>query len=161
MTQPSYRDPDRSPEVNAGRLWAGGLATAVVAGLIVFVGVLVSRAILEIPVLAPEGAGYVGDETTPIYAGLAAMFALIATALLHLLLVATPRPHQFFTWIIALVTVAAALGPFARSAALDAKIATAVINLLVGVAVISLLSSVARTAVRHDYGYRSTPTDTF
>jgi hypothetical protein len=35
--------------------------------------------------------------------------ALLATGLLHLLLASTPRPLQFFTWIVALATVAAEL----------------------------------------------------
>ncbi|MQA84008.1 MAG: hypothetical protein GEV03_05080 [Streptosporangiales bacterium] len=148
MTQPMYPEPDRSPEVNAGRLWAGGIATAVVAALVVFVGVLIARGILDIPVLAPEGAGYLGDETTPVYAGLAALFALFSTALLQMLLLATPRPVQFFTWIVGLMTAAGALIPFGRSAPLEAEVVTAAINLLVGLAVISLLSGVARTAVR-------------
>lgn len=154
MTQPypSDPDPDAPPEVNAGRLWAGGFATAVVGGLVVFVGVLIARGILDIPVLAPEGAGYLGDETTPVYAGLAALFALLSTALLHMLLLATPRPIQFFTWIVGLVAVAAALIPFGRTAPLEAEVVTAAINLLVGVAVISLLTSVARTAVRQRHG---------
>lgn len=159
VTQPADERPEATPDINVGRLWAGGLATAVVAALIVFVGVLVSRGIFNIPVLAPEGAGYVGDETTPIYAGLAGCFALVATALLHLLLIATPRPTQFFTWIVALVTAAAAVGPFGRAAPLEAKIVTAVINLLIGVAVISLLTGVAKTATRSRGTYRPTRSD--
>ena len=39
--------------VNAGRLWAGGVATAIVAAL---AGVLITRGVLGIPVLAPKAA---------------------------------------------------------------------------------------------------------
>ena len=38
----------RGPTVNSGRLWAGALATAVVAALIGLVGVLIVRAVLGI-----------------------------------------------------------------------------------------------------------------
>ena len=40
--------------VNAGRLWAGGIATAMVAALAVLAGVLITRDVLGISVLAPS-----------------------------------------------------------------------------------------------------------
>jgi hypothetical protein len=63
-------------------------------------------------------------------------------------LLSTPQPRRFFTWIIALATIAAALAPFLSGADLDEKIATSAITLAVGVAIGSLLSGVARSAVR-------------
>ena len=78
--------------VNAGRLWAGGVATAFVAALAVLAGVLITRGVLGIPVLAPKAASDFGDSSTAVYAGLAAGVALLATALLHVLLLGTPRP---------------------------------------------------------------------
>ena len=53
-----------SGSVNAGRLWAGGVATAVVAALVVVAGVFIARGILGIPVLAPAAAGSLGSATT-------------------------------------------------------------------------------------------------
>jgi hypothetical protein len=134
--------------VNAGRLWAGGAATAAVAGMAVIAGVLVARGVLGIPVLAPGAAGSWGDSTTAVYAGLAGGCALLATALLHVLLLGTPRPLSFFAWITALATVAVAAAPFTQPAPLASKVFTAIINIIVGVAVISLLSGVGRSAVR-------------
>ena len=40
------------PAVNAGRLWAGGLATALVAALIAVVGILAARGLFGVPMLA-------------------------------------------------------------------------------------------------------------
>jgi hypothetical protein len=134
--------------VAAGRLWAGGAATAVVAALIALVGILVARSVFDVPILAPEGEGTWGDADTPMYALFCAIAALVATGLLHLLLISTPRPLQFFSWIIGLATVAAAVAPFVSSGSTSSKIATGVINLLVGIAIGTLLTGAARAAMR-------------
>ena len=108
VTASSYPRQDdgsgRRPRVDAGRLWTGGLASAVVA-------------------------------------------ALVATGLMHLLLVSTPRPFRFFAWIVALLVLVAVLAPFTTGASLDTKVATAVINLAIGLAIGSLVPCVARSAV--------------
>ncbi len=114
----------------------------------VVAGVYIARGILGIPVLAPKAAGNLGSSTTAVYAGLAAAGALLATGLLHVLLLETPRPLSFFAWITALADLIAVAAPFSQPAALSSKVFTAVINLVAGVAVISLLSGVARSAVR-------------
>lgn len=54
------------PTVNAGKLWAGGGATAAVAALIAVAGILLGRGIFDIDVLAPKGQGTWG---TPAPAG--------------------------------------------------------------------------------------------
>jgi Family of unknown function (DUF6069) len=66
------------------------------------------------------------------YAIAAAAAALAATAIMHLLLVATPRPQLFFAWIIGLATVIAVVYPFSTTAPLSQKVATAVVNLVLG-----------------------------
>ena len=138
-------EPAGHVHVNAGRLWAGGVATALVAAL---AGVLITRGVLGIPVLAPKAASDFGESSTAVYAGLAAGCALLATALLHVLLLGTPRPFMFFAWITGLADVVAAAAPFTQPAPLASKIFTAIINIVVGVAVISLLSGVGRVAIR-------------
>lgn len=134
--------------VDAGRLWAGGLATAVVAALVGLAGILLARGVFDIAVLAPEGEGTWGDADTTTYALYCAAAAVLATALLHLLLVAAPRPLLFFGWIITLATVVAAIAPFATEGSTSSKIATGLINLAVGIAVGVLLSGAARSAAR-------------
>jgi len=141
-------EPAGDPKVNGSRLWAGGAATAVVAALVVIAGVYISRDILNIPVLAPKAAGNLGNSTTAVYALVAAGGALLATALLHVLLLGAPRPLRFFSWIVGLAVVLAVAAPFSEQAELQSKAATAVINLAVGVAVISLLTGTGRGAVQ-------------
>ncbi len=148
MTIPDDVDPDEPIIPNAGRLWTGGVATAVVAALVVVAGVFIARGILNIPVLAPKGAGNLGNSSTAVYAGLAAASTLLATALLHVLLLEVPRPITFFFWIVGLGTIIVAAAPFTQPAPLSSKVFTAVINLVTGIAVISLLSGVARSAIR-------------
>jgi Family of unknown function (DUF6069) len=144
---PSRPGPSR-PQVDAGKLWPGGIATAIVAGLVALVGVLVCRWLFGIPLLAPKSDGAYGDVHTTALVLLAAAAALVATALVHLLLLSTPRPLTFFAWIIGLATVLAVLVPFSTSAPLTAKAATAVVDLVLGVAIGSLISGVAARSVR-------------
>jgi len=146
---------DTGPEsVNAARLWVGGFATAIVAALVVVVGVFIARGILNIPVLAPKASGNIGNSTTAVYAILAAVCTLVATALLHVLLLGAPRPLAFFVWITLLADIAVAAAPFTQPASLSSKVFTAVINVVAGVAVISLLTMVARSAARPRQGTR-------
>jgi hypothetical protein len=135
-------------QVNVNRLWTGGVATAVVAALVAVVGVLIARGLLDVPVLAPTEEGVLGNANTARLALVAAGAALAATGLMHLLLLFIPRPWQFFTWIMSLVTLAAVLAPFATDAEIATKVATAAIFLAIGVAIGSLVSGVASSAVR-------------
>jgi hypothetical protein len=133
--------------VDAARLWTGGLATALVAALVAVVGVLIARGLFEVPVLAPTGEGALGNSSTARLATLAAVAALVATGLMHLLLVSTPRPFRFFTWIVSLLTLVAVLAPFMAGAELATKVASAAIALVIGMAIGSLVSGAARSAI--------------
>jgi hypothetical protein len=124
------------------------LATAVVAALAYTVGVVIVRVVFDIPVLAPEREGALGDSTTWILAMSAFGVALLATGLMHLLLVVTPRPYSFFGWIMGLFTVLITVLPFAQDAPTSSQIATAIINLIVGATITSLVRGVASRAVR-------------
>jgi hypothetical protein len=104
------------------------VATAVVAALVVVAGVFVARRVLDIPVLAPRTAGDLGSSVTAVYAGVAAACALLATGLLHVLLLSTPRPLVFFAWITALADLIAVAAPFSQPAALPSKVFTAVVG---------------------------------
>ncbi len=140
-TQPRF-------SIDTGRLWMGGVATAVVAALVAVVGVLIARGLFDVAVLAPKGKGAWGDASTAMLAGLAVGAALLATGLMHLLLLTTPRPGRFFTWIMVLATLAVAIAPLLTDDDAATRIATAAIYLAIGIAVGSLVSSVARSAVR-------------
>ena len=150
MTTPMPRSEEPRPEgprLNPGALWAGGVATAIVAALIALVGILVCRWLFDIPILAPRRDGAWGDASTGTYTLAAAGAALVATAIMHLLLLGTPRPQVFFFWIIGLATVVAVVFPFSTTAPLSQKAATGVVNLILGIAIGSLVSGVAGRAV--------------
>ena len=148
MTVPMPDPGDTRPKVDAGQLWAGGIATAVVAALVAVVGTLACRWLFNIPILAPRQDGAYGDvHTTGLVLG-AAGAALIATALAHLLLLSTPRPMTFFGWIVGLATLVIVLYPFSTTAPLSEKAATAGVDLVIGFAIGSLISGVAARSVR-------------
>jgi len=137
--------------VDARRLWAGGLATAVVAALVAVAGVLVARGVFDTAVLAPQGDGVWGNANTPKYALSAAVAALVATALLHILVTTTPRPGRFFTWVMVLLTAIVAALPLTLDLAGPSAVATSIINIVIGTAILSTLIGVARTAVRRPH----------
>jgi hypothetical protein len=138
--------PPRGPVINVGRLWAGGVATAIVAALIGLVGLLIVRALLQIPYLAPIRSGALGDSRTVLLCASAAVAALAATGLAHLLLLSTPSPMAYFGWIAGLVTAVAVVLPFLGSDPLPVKVATGIIHLVIGLAIISLVTGAAMAA---------------
>jgi hypothetical protein len=140
--------PPVQTEVNAGRLWAGGVAAAVVAALIGLVGILVARAVFQLAVLAPKQAGAFGDDNTTRLCVIAAVAALLATGLAHLLLVSTPSPLSYFGWIVGLLTVAAVVVPFLGAGSLPVRFAEAAIHLVIGMAIGGLVSNAAASASR-------------
>ena len=144
---PSERRSSPGRTVDARQLWSGGAATAVVAALIALAGILVCRWLFNIPILAPRQDGAWGDASTAGYATAAAA-ALAATAIMHLLLLTTPRPQMFFAWIIGLATLIAVAYPFSTTAPLSQKVATALINLVLGAAIGSLINGTAARMIR-------------
>ena len=68
---PDERHETSDGPVDAGRLWAGGIATAVVAGLMAIVGIVIARGIFHVAVLAPKGSGTWGNANTATYAAAA------------------------------------------------------------------------------------------
>jgi len=129
------------PTVDAGRLWAGGAATAVVAALVALVGVLIGNAVLDVKMVAPPLLP-IGDSFAVRYALTAAALALVATGLAHVLVLTTPRPRAFFSWIVGLATLVGAVLPFAVDGSMGGKLATALVDLVLGLCILSLLSSV-------------------
>jgi hypothetical protein len=132
--------------LDAGRLWSGGAATAVVAALTAVVGILIIRGLLDIAVLAPKGEGAWGNASTMAYALVTFGVALAATALLQLLAATTPAYLRFFGWIMTLVTAIAVVLPLSIGAELSSRVATATLNLVLGLAITFSLTAVARGA---------------
>jgi hypothetical protein len=142
-----HPEPPR-PRINAARLWSGGVATAVVAALIGLVGVLVARAVFQVAFAGSKEAGALGDSNTVLLCVLAAVAALAATGLAHLLLLSTPRPLSYLGWIVGLVTVIAVVLPFLSGRPLPAALTQALIHLVIGMAIGSLVTGAAASASR-------------
>ncbi|GAA1901089.1 hypothetical protein GCM10009716_08720 [Streptomyces sodiiphilus] len=144
----SIRGSGEGLAVRSRRLWTGGLMTALVAALGAAVALMLVRGVLGIPVLAPEQHGTLVLATTGALALGAAGAALVATAVLQLLLIATPQPQRFLLWIVGLATTAVVLLPFTVYAEWPTRIGTAGVYLVIGIIIGSLLSSVGRSAAR-------------
>jgi hypothetical protein len=140
---------DEQTRADAGRLWAGGAATALVAAGVALVGVLVLHRLLKAPLLSPGGLRESADYARVAFPIAAALITLLATGLLHLLMTTTPSASQFFSWITGLALALLVLQVFLGSGTLLTQIETGAFYLVVGVAIISSLLGVSRTAVRH------------
>lgn len=151
---PGSRDPgdefrsDHRMVVDGPRLWAGGGATAVVAGLVAWVGVLIGSDILDFSLSKSAVILSVFDSFTGNYVFTGAILALAGTGLAHALCVSTPRPTAFFGWIVGLLTVVAVVIPFTRGGSTIDMVSVGVINLVIGIVIGSLLSAVmGRTVI--------------
>jgi hypothetical protein len=131
--------------VDAARLWAGGVAAAIVAAGVAVVGLLIARGVCNTPVLIPDRDGALVNANSVKYALAAAFAALVATGLMHLLLLYAPSPRTFFTWIVGLGTAAVTVAPFGWDATTESKLAVAAINLAIGIAVMTTLLNVSRS----------------
>jgi hypothetical protein len=151
QTVPTGRRPARirrRPLVDARRLWTGGVATAVVAIGITIVGFLIIRGLLHLPVLGIWPQGPVSHPSMTGYAGVAALSALLATGVMHLLLVSTPRPRFFFAWISVLCTAMWVILPLTVPDQLGVRLATAALNLVIGVTITVIIHGMAAYASR-------------
>jgi hypothetical protein len=133
--------------VDPTRLWIGGFMAGVVGGGIVFVGFLVARGVLDIPVLVERNGRLVNADVWW-YALGAFAAALVATGLLHVLLVGAPRPFTFYGWITGLAVVIAGLIPFTTGAELETKVTLAAINVAAGGVMAVIIATVGRSALR-------------
>lgn len=156
MTAPLPPHSSNESRVKAGRVWGGGLATALVAAGVALVGLLVIRGVLDIPVLTPSDGDPLFNEAAGWLPALSAVAALVATGVLHLLMLSTPSPRAFFGWIVVLAVAVIVLRTFMTEAELLERAASGALYIVIGVAIFSLLSGVASNALpsRSDH-YRS------
>ena len=116
---------------HSGRLWTGGAATALIAGLLAVVGILVARGLLDIAVLAPKGEGAWGNANTLACAFGSAVCAFAATGLVRLLL-----------------TAIAVVLPLSLDVATESRVSTALLNAAIGLSITALPSGVVSSARR-------------
>ena len=134
------------PSVDAGRFWAGVVATALVTALIGLVGVLIVDQILDIELVVRDLVGTGSTGAAFVVGGVLASIA--AGGLLQLLVMSTPKPRAFFGWIMFLATLTAALLPLTWTDVLESAIASGLVNALIGIAIWSLLLGVLSRTLR-------------
>ena len=144
--QPAAPARPADPSVDAGRFWAGVVATALVAALVGLVGVVIIDQILSIELAVQDVFGT--DSTGAAYVVGAAVLAVLAGGLLHLLVLTTPKPKAFFGWIMFLGTLTAALLPLTWTDVLESAISAGLVNALIGIAIWSLLIGVLSRTLR-------------
>jgi hypothetical protein len=140
---------DEQARADAGRLWAGGVVTAIVAAGVALVAVMVTHKLMHVTLLNPDGSREAADDAMVMLPLLAAIVTLFATGLLHLLMTTTPQAPQFFAWIGALLMALVLLEVYFSADDVKGRVATGAVYLLLGVVIISSLSGVGRTAVRY------------
>lgn len=143
----------RRPMLKSSTLWAGGAAAALVAAGVAALGYLVVRGLFELRILGVDLDEQLFQPSMLGYAAAAALAALIATALMHVLLLSTPQPRVFFGWIVVLATALTALYPIMISGWVSAAIATAVVNVMIGCCIGTLVAMSARSAFTVGAGF--------
>ena len=142
-------DPRLGLEV--GRFWAGALATVVVCALIGLVAAFLLGEVFELDLQSPPDLFGSGSDMVA-WTVMGGLFALIASVVLHLLVMSTPRPRTFFGWVVALATVILAAAPFAGDFEAVPAALAALVWIIIGIATWSLLTGVlGRTLVRRQY----------
>lgn len=134
------------PSVDAGRFWAGVVATALVTALIGLVGVLIVDQILDIELVVKDLLGT--DSTGAAFVVGGVLASILAGGLLHVLVLSTPKPRAFFGWIMFLATLTAALLPLTWTDVLESAIASGLVNAVIGIAIWSLLLGVLSRTLR-------------
>ena len=134
--------------IDARKLWTGGIMAGLVAAGVAIVGLLIARGIFDLRIFVRGEGGGVVNASLWWYALVSFAAALLATGLLHLLLLAAPEPFRFFGWIVGLAVAIGVLVPFTTSAQLSNKVGTAAINLAIGITVYSIVGGVGRSAAR-------------
>lgn len=155
-----YAEPEpararREATFSATRLWTGGVVTAVIAALLAVVGFLIVGNVLGQSVLGVKPGGDPFAPSMVAYAFSGAVAALLATAVMHLLLVGTPRPLFYFGWIGALCTailVLIPLGVHTREGGYLAVLPTVIINLIGGIAITAIVRGTAAASLTNRRG---------
>jgi hypothetical protein len=149
MTAPLDHSRGRQPRaVDSARLWTGGTAAALAVGLLVLLGVLVSRA-AGVPNLAGDESGTLATSIVASYAVMWAVTTLLLTGVLHALPVLTPQPLRVFPWVATTLVLLAVVAPFTVGGSRAAELAGALINLAAGGVAGVLLLRIGRVAM-HD-----------
>lgn len=148
-SDPTPGDGDQLSKPNRSRLatlWSGGRAAAGVGAGVAIIGFLLVRGVADIPILGSDDGWFVLSMLLYVLGAVA--LALIATEVMRLLLLGTPRPRTFFAWVAGVVIAVLFLLPLIGGQPLSERIGTAFVNLITSVAIAILVSMSAAAATR-------------
>jgi hypothetical protein len=134
--------------IDAGRLWAAGVATSLIAALAALVVYLFAEGVFDVDLRVEQlGDGGRTDLTWVPVVVAAFLAGIVATAVLHAFLAFVPRPTVFFGWLALLATAAACLVPLTMDVSNEVKAWLVGMYVVVGIVVISLLLAITRWVV--------------
>ncbi|MEX2274561.1 MAG: DUF6069 family protein [Actinomycetota bacterium] len=134
--------------IDAGRLWAAGVATSMIAAVAALVVYLFAEGVFDVDLRVEDlGGGGRTDLTWVPVVGVSFLAGILATAVLHAFLLFVPRPTVFFGWLAVLATAAACLVPLTMDVSNEVMYWLLGMYVVVGVVVISLLLAITRWVV--------------
>ena len=129
------------PGIEIGKFAGSAIATALVAAIAGWLVAWIVDAVFQR--FGTEWA--TGGNTPTMYAIYGAVAALLAGLLWYLLLVGTPDPDKFFSWIAGLLIVAAVVLPLLLVTPIRDGIASAIVHLMIGLPILALTGAFGRT----------------
>jgi len=135
--------------VDGARLWAAGVATSVVAGLAAVVVWFFAEKVFDVDLMVSAlGGGALEDLTVGRTFAIGFVVGLVATGLLHLLLLGVPSATTFFTWIGVLFLFASLIPVFGLDVGTDVQVWLLGMHSVVFLAVVpTLVTVVTRVAI--------------
>lgn len=131
--------------IDAGRLWAAGIATSVIAALAALIVFLFAEGVFDVGLQVRNVSGGGLRELTWVPVAVVSFLAgIFATAVLHAFLTFVPRPTVFFGWLAVLATAASCLVPLTMDVRPEIKYWLVGMNVTVGVIITSLLLAITR-----------------
>ncbi len=142
----------RTPYVGAATLWIGGVLTAIVSALAGVATLLIAKDVLGTPVLRWVGINNQTLVQTDIVTVVvvAVVASILATGLMHLLLVAAPKPLVYFGAISYLILVLSYIPIFLFEQPWSLKFAALALHTVVGLVIIGLVTTVTDRAADPD-----------
>ncbi len=136
-------------KVDGGRLWAAGVTTSIVAGLAAVVVWFFAEQVFDTDLMVSAlGGGALEDLTVGRTFALAFVVGVVATGLLHLLLLGVPSATTFFTWIGVLFLFASLIPVAGLDVGRDVQAWLLVMHTVVFLAVVpTLVTVVNRVAI--------------
>ncbi|WP_216899451.1 DUF6069 family protein [Nocardia alni] len=144
------RPPRQGPEVDLGKFVGGVLAAAVVSALAAWLCAWIIQVIAtKVTQTGKLGVWNPMAQDAYWFAVVAFLCALLAGVLWYLLLLGTPSPGLFFTWIVGILTAAAVIIPLVLSSDIWVGVTTAVEHLVIGLPILSTVRMVGARSITY------------